>query len=274
MSPEELSYALDRARDLVDEASGLALDAFRRGGVVRKKGVTDLVTETDLAVEALLRARLAGIFPDHDVVGEEGDDLAYGERPEWFVDPIDGTTNFAHGHPHFAISLGLVIDDVPTLGVIAAPALGVVWSGAVGLGATRRWKHASGERVETCRVSEVATLSDALVATGFPYDRWTRDDDNTREHRAFLKRAQGVRRCGSAALDCAFVADGTYELYWERSLKPWDVAAGVALVAAAGGRVTDYSGGPANLRAGELVASNGALHEQALAVLVAARAGD
>ena len=274
MSPEELSYALDRARGLVDEASGLALEAFRYGGVVRKKGDTDLVTETDLAVEGFMRARLAALFPDHDVVGEEGDDLAHGERPVWLVDPIDGTTNFAHGHPHFAISLGLVMDDVPILGVVAAPALGVVWSGAVGLGATRRWKHASGERLETCRVSEVTVLGDALAATGFPYDRWIRDDDNTREHRAFLKRAQGMRRCGSAALDCCFVADGTYDLYWERSLKSWDVAAGIALVVAAGGRVTDYSGGPSDLRTGELVASNGALHAQALAVLAAARAGD
>lgn len=272
MSPEELSRVLDRARDLADDASALALDAFRRGASVRKKGATDLVTETDLAVEAFLRERLAELFPDHDVVGEEGDDVARGGRCMWLVDPIDGTTNFAHGHPHFAISLGLVVDEVPTLGVVAAPALGVVWSGALGLGATRCARLAGGERVEACRVSAVATLGDALAATGFPYDRWTNDDDNTREHRAFLKRVQGMRRCGSAALDCCFVADGTYDLYWERTLKPWDVAAGIALVAAAGGRVTDYAGGAPDLRRGELVASNGALHEEALAVLSQARA--
>jgi len=288
MSPEELSHALDVVRALADEASLLAVDAFRRGGAVQKKGAVDLLTETDLRVEALVRARLAKAFPDHDVIGEEGDDHATGERPIWFVDPIDGTTNFAHGHPHFSIALGLLVDGVPTLGVVAAPALGVTWSGAIGLGALRCWRHAGGvstqrgqpplgvaapplERVEACRMSSVATLADSLCATGFPYDRWTNDDDNTREHRAFLKRVQGVRRCGSAALDCCFVADGTYDVYWERHLKPWDVCAGIALILAAGGRATSYAGEPADPRHGELVATNGLVHDEALAVLAEVR---
>jgi len=271
MSPDELSRALDVVRALADEASLLAIDAFRRGGTVHKKGAVDLLTETDLRVEALVRARLAEAFPEHDVIGEEGDDHATGERPIWFVDPIDGTTNFAHGHPHFSIALGLLVDGVPTLGVVAAPALGVTWSGALGLGATRRWRHAGGERVDECRVSSAATLADSLCATGFPYDRWTNDDDNTREHRAFLKRGQGVRRCGSAALDCCFVADGTYDVYWEQRLKPWDVCAGIALILAAGGRATSYAGEPADPRHGELVATNGLVHDEALAVLAQVR---
>lgn len=272
MSPAELSRALDVVRALADEASTLAIDAFRRGGAVQKKGAVDLLTETDLRVEALVRGRLAEAFPSHDVVGEEGDDHATGDRPIWFVDPIDGTTNFAHGHPHFSIALGLLVDGVPTLGVVAAPALGVTWSGAIGLGATRSWRHAGGERVDECRVSSVGTLADSLCATGFPYDRWTNDDDNTREHRAFLKRGQGVRRCGSAALDCCFVADGTYDVYWERHLKPWDVCAGMALILAAGGRATSYAGEPADPRHGELVATNGLVHDEALAVLAQVRA--
>ncbi|MCA9615516.1 MAG: inositol monophosphatase [Sandaracinus sp.] len=267
MTPVELQHALDVARDLADEASALAIESYRRGATVQKKGVVDLVTETDLAVEALLRARLGAAFPEHDLVGEEGEDVTRGARPTWYVDPIDGTTNFAHGHPHFAVSIGLAVDDVPVLGVIAAPALGVVWSGAVGLGATRCWKHARGERVEACRVSTNDSLRDALCATGFPYDRWTNDDDNTTEARAFLKRGQGLRRCGAAALDCCFVADGTYDLYWERTLKPWDVCAGIALIVAAGGKVSDYAGGVPELRRGELVATNGRLHEATLEVL-------
>lgn len=279
MSPEELQRALDLVRAIADEASALAIDAFRRGGAIQKKGVVDLVTETDLRVEALVRARLSEAFPDHDLIGEEGDDVPTDpssesasdadrtKRPIWFVDPIDGTTNFAHGHPQFSISLGLLVDGVPSLGVVAAPALGVTWSGALGLGAIRCWRHAGGERVEACRVSEVSTLADALCATGFPYDRWTNDDDNTREHRAFLKRVQGVRRCGSAALDCCFVADGTYDVYWEQRLKPWDVCAGIALILAAGGRATTYAGNPADPRQGELVATNGLLHHDALALI-------
>jgi myo-inositol-1(or 4)-monophosphatase len=272
MSPDDLQRTLDVARGLADECSVLALDSYRRGGAIHKKGAVDLVTETDLAVERLVRTRLREAFPEHDLVGEEGDDSLRGDRPIWFVDPIDGTTNFAHGHPQFSISLGLLVDGVPTLGVVAAPALGVTWSGALGLGAVRRWRHASGERVEACRVSTVETLADALCATGFPYDRWTNDDDNTPEHRAFLKRGQGVRRCGSAALDCCFVADGTYDVYWEQRLSPWDVCAGMALVLAAGGTLTDYDGAPADPRRGRLVASNGRVHEEALAVLRDARA--
>lgn len=272
MTHVDLSSALDAARRLADEAGALALDAFRRGGAVHKKGAIDLLTDTDLAVEALVRARLGEAFPEHDLVGEEGKDLVRGDRPVWYVDPIDGTTNFAHGHPFFSVSLGLFAEGRAVLGVVAAPALGVTWSGAEGLGAARRWRHADGMREEPCRVSSAATLADALCATGFPYDRWTQEDDNTREHRAFLKRAQGIRRCGSAAIDLCLVADGTYDLYWEQRLSPWDMCAGAALVSASGGRLSDYDGGPADPRTGRLVASNGLVHDAALEVLAGCRA--
>ncbi|HJK94483.1 MAG TPA: inositol monophosphatase family protein, partial [Polyangiaceae bacterium LLY-WYZ-15_(1-7)] len=231
---------------IAEDAATLVLAGFRDLDAVEKKGTIDLVTEYDLKAEARIRERLAAAFPDDQIVGEEGEDGAVDPaRPVWYVDPIDGTTNFAHGHPFFSVSIARFAEGRAQVGVVAAPALGVVWAAAEGLGATRNGA--------LCRVSERATLEDALCATGFPYDRWTAEDDNLREHRAFLKRTRGIRRCGSAAIDLCLVADGTYDLYWEQRLSPWDMAAGACLVAEAGGTLTDYDGGPADPRTGRLV---------------------
>ena len=252
------------------EAEVYLLDAYRAGGSVERKGPIDLVTEHDLAVERQIRTSLAGAFPADAIVGEEATAVgAPGARDGagagriWYVDPIDGTTNFAHGHPFFCVSIALYDGPTPEVGVIVAPALAVSWWAARGLGCYR-----NGAR---CSVSGTAALSDALCATGFPYDRWT-NDDNLAEHGAFLKRAQGIRRCGSAALDLALVAEGTYDVYWEQGLSAWDMCAGAVLVLEAGGRLSDYDGAPADARTGRLVATNGRLHEQTLAVLAAARA--
>jgi myo-inositol-1(or 4)-monophosphatase len=195
-------------------------------------------------------------------VGEEGTATGTGDRV-WYVDPIDGTTNYAHGHPFFAVSIALYDGSEGLAGVIAAPALGVTWHGAKGLGA-----HRNGKR---CRVSSKAFLDDALCATGFPYDRREAVDDNLREFGAFIKRTQGIRRCGAAAVDLALVAEGTYDVYWEQRLNAWDTCAGALLVEEAGGRLSDYAGGPADPRSGTLVATNGRLHDAALAVLAEAR---
>ncbi|MCB9646882.1 MAG: inositol monophosphatase [Deltaproteobacteria bacterium] len=261
MRQDELSEALVVARAIAEEAAALILGGFRSGTEVRKKGRIDLVTDYDLKSEALIRQRLGAAFPHHAIVGEEGEATGSGELV-WFVDPLDGTTNFAHGHPFFCVSIGLCRGPQPLLGVVAAPAIGVTWSGAQGQGVLRNQ--------EACHVSAQADLLDALAATGFGYDQAT-DDDNVRETRAALKRTHGIRRCGSAAMDLAMVADGTYDFYWEQRLNPWDLAAGACLVEAAGGRISGYEGQPADPRSGRLVASNGHLHDEVVALLAEAR---
>jgi myo-inositol-1(or 4)-monophosphatase len=218
----------------------------------------DLVTHVDRASEEAVLAVLAraGI----PVVAEEGGGT--GGDTVFYVDPVDGTTNYAHGHPFCCVSIGLVAQGAPVLGVVHAPMLGVVWSGGPALGATRRDLFRAIER--PLRVSANDTLRAALGATGFPIDRHTSSDDNLAAFGAMSKRAQGVLRCGSAALDLALVADGTFDLYWERKLRPWDVAAGAALVLAAGGTVTDPWGGPLVVERGTVAASNGLVHRALL----------
>jgi len=265
LDAHELDAARETALTIAREAGALLLEGWRTGAAhVEKKGVIDLVTEYDVRSEELIRRRLGDAFPDHAIVGEEKDATGAGELV-WYVDPIDGTTNFAHGHFFFCVSIGLSDDAGRAVGVVHAPALRTDWTSARGRGTTRN--------SALVRVSATASLDEALAATGYPYDRRDNDDDNLRETAAALKRVQGIRRCGSAALDLAQVADGTYDLYWEQTLGPWDGAAGAALVEAAGGRVTGYDGAPFDLHAGHVVASNGALHPPVIEFLTAAREG-
>lgn len=258
MELEEVRQALEVARGAATEAGALIMQGFRGQAEVRKKGAIDLVTEWDLKSERLIVERLSATFPDHRIVAEEGASRGEGEIA-WYIDPIDGTTNFSHGHPFFCVSIGLYRDHQPLLGVITAPALATEWWGAPSLGVYRNGMPA--------HVSPTEQLADALVATGFPYDRWTNPDDNLREYRAFLKCCRGVRRCGSAALDLALTADGTYSIFWEQRLSPWDLAAGAALVVAAGGQISDYDGSPAEIRSGRILATNGKLHSEAVRVI-------
>ena len=265
---DELDDHVRVAAEIAREAGQLIMQGWRRAPSVRKKGAIDLVTDFDLRSEALLRERIRRAFPAHTIVAEEGEDRS-GDRGEeewiWYVDPIDGTTNFAHGHFFFCVSLGLARHGRPVLGVVHAPALGATWAGVVGRGCTRDG--------EPCRPSSAAALSEALVATGFPYDRAISPENNLRETVHIVPRVRGIRRCGSAALDLALVADGTYDGYWEQKLKPWDACAGMALVLAAGGMITDYDGGAPDARASRLVASNGPLHPALLAAVQEARGG-
>ena len=247
---ELLAIALSAARD----AAAYVHAAWRKHPAIEHKGRTDLVTRFDRESERLLRERLTRETP-FPVVGEEagGDRAAGDDDATWFVDPIDGTTNFVHGHPFYCVSIGPVVGVLPVVGVVVAPALGGEWTGVVGIGA---WRNG-----EECRVSEVHELTDALLATGFPYDRASSDDNNFDAFVAIKRKCQAVRRCGSAALDLCLVADGTYDGYWEKKLGPWDCAAGAALVAAAGGRLSDYAGGSADVLSGQLLATNGAIHD-------------
>jgi len=213
-----------------------------------------LVTQFDLASERVIRARLTELTPEIALVGEEeGGEL--GEAPTWLCDPIDGTVNFAHGHPFFAVSIGLLHRGVPLAGAVVAPALDVEWHGYAGGGAFR-----NGER---CRLSDSTTLPDALVATGIsPVTRLDgHPEDNLAAFCRVTPEVRDIRRCGSAALDLCLVADGTYAAYWERRLAPWDMAAGAALVLAVGGTLTNLQGGSYDLTRGYIVASNGHVHE-------------
>jgi myo-inositol-1(or 4)-monophosphatase len=243
--------ALDAAR----AAGALVSQGWRKHPVAEHKGRIDLVTRFDRESETFLREVLGRSAP-YPVVGEEqgGERARGGDDPTWYVDPLDGTTNFVHGHPFWCVSIGLFVGPTPALGVVVAPPLGVEWTGVVGGSAQRNG--------EACQVSTVSALDDALLATGFPYDRRTSEDNNFDAFVAIKRRCQAVRRCGSAAIDLCFVADGTYDGYWERKLKPWDMGAGVPIVLAAGGRVTDYEGADTDLRVGHVVASNGRLHAE------------
>jgi myo-inositol-1(or 4)-monophosphatase len=245
-----LAIALDTAR----QAGELVKKGHRTHPKIAHKGTVDLVTPYDVASERFIKDALSRKTP-FGVVGEEQGGKV--ETATWYVDPIDGTTNFVHGHPFYCVSIGLVVAGRPVLGAVVAPSLAIEWSGGVGLGATRNG--------EPCTVSGAVALEDALLATGFPYDRKTSPDNNFDAFVAIKQRCQAVRRCGAAAIDLCFVADSTYDGYWERKLKPWDLAAGVAIVEAAGGQVSGFDGGLPDVITGNIIASNGAIH----AVLVA-----
>lgn len=256
---------LDKVTEIADEAGQLLLSYWRsRSLSVERKGPADLVTEADLASERLLIDRLTAAFPHIPVVAEETQRDAVSGALHWYVDPLDGTTNFTHGHFVFAVSIGLAYRGEPVLGVVVAPALRTRWSGAQGVGA---WRNES-----PCWASDTDDLGQALLATGFPYDRASSNDINVAETGAMIPVVQGVRRCGAASVDLALVADGTYDGYWEQKLSPWDLCAGAALVLAAGGRVTDYTGQEAELDEGRAIATNGRIHDALAARVREARA--
>lgn len=248
LTPE--SYA-SLALEVASDAGALLLTGYRRRPVSTEKSKRDLVTEFDVRSEALIVARLSSATPELGIVAEEG---GGDERPlTWFCDPLDGTTNFVHGHPFWCVSIGLLDRGEPIAGAVVAPALGLSWIGYAGGPALR-----SGE---LCHVSETDELDRSLVATGFPSDRRTAPENNFDSFTRVKSVAQGVRRCGSAAIEMCMVADGTYDAYWERRLHAWDVAAGAAMILAAGGKLTALDGGPVNLHVGHLVASNGRVHQ-------------
>jgi myo-inositol-1(or 4)-monophosphatase len=261
----DLEPIRDAALAIAREAGELVRKGYRKQPTIEHKGAMDLVTEFDRASEAFLRARLAAAAR-HPIIGEEEGGTWDPSVPTFFIDPLDGTTNFVHGHPNWSVSVGLVEQGQAVLGIVVAPMLGLAWWGLVpsdGVPTAMR-------EGEPCRVSRTARLEDALVATGFPYDRLS-PEDNFAEFMAIQRKCQGVRRCGSAAIDLCSVADGTYDGYWEQKLGPWDLAGGAAVVRAAGGTVTDFDGQETFLATGRVVASNGVLHPVMRAELDAVR---
>jgi myo-inositol-1(or 4)-monophosphatase len=271
---ELLAIALDVAR----EAGKIVERGWRHGVRAEHKGPVDLVTHFDRESEKFLRDALHA-RTSFAVVGEEdGADSASDstrDPPRWYVDPIDGTTNFVHGHFFYCVSVGLACANEPILGAIVAPSLHTEWTGIIAPATGHAGKSSVALRNgEPCSVSKIDRFVDSLLATGFPYDRRSNPDNNFDAFVAIKKQCQAVRRCGSAALDLALVADGTYDGYWERGLKPWDVAAGAAIVTAAGGRISIYDGSTFDVRTPEVIATNGNIHDALTdALSIVGRAG-
>lgn len=229
---------------------------------IEMKGDKNLVTEVDRESERLIVEHLLSRFPDHDIVAEEGDYLLNGSPCRWIIDPVDGTTNYAHGYPWFCSSIGFELEGELVAGVIYNPVYDELFTVTKGGGAFLNGSHLS--------VSTRALLKDALLGTGFPYDCATDPANNFANFIAFQKGARGIRRAGAAALDLAYVAAGRLDGFWELKLKAWDVAAGVLLVREAGGKVTTFDGSSYDVFNDRIVASNGLIHDEMVGMLTSA----
>ena len=237
--------------EIAREAGTLLMEYFRRRVSVEYKGEADLVTEADRESESLIRDRIRNFWPSHDILGEEQGLVDTGSEYRWYVDPLDGTTNFAHGFPVFSVSMALEHRGKRIAGVIYDPTRDELFSAAQGGGAYLNRKK--------IHVSSIGNLSETLVATGFPSHKRHKNSNIFFYHQITL-RTHGVRRAGSAALDLCAVACGRFDGFWEFNLNPWDTAAGVLMVEEAGGTVTDFRGGPFQLASRETLASNGLVH--------------
>jgi myo-inositol-1(or 4)-monophosphatase len=241
--------------DIAREAGAFLMPYFRRRVAIEYKGEADLVTEADRGSEALIRKRIKALWPEHDVLGEEEGLIDTGSEYRWYVDPLDGTTNFAHSFPVFCVSLGLAHKGQRIAGVVYDPTRDELFTAAKGNGA-----FLNGEAIH---VSTIAELKAALVATGFPSHKRHKNPNIHFYHQITL-RSHGIRRAGSAAIDLCYVAAGRLEGFWEFNLNPWDTAAGVLIVEEAGGRVSGFDGSPFQINSNETLASNGILHQPLL----------
>jgi myo-inositol-1(or 4)-monophosphatase len=254
----ERTVFLEAAMEAGRAAGALLRQRLGRSSQVSYKGEVDLVTESDNLSQELIVARLSRLFPGHDILAEEGLTRDSGSLYRWVVDPLDGTTNFAHRFPVFCVSIGLEVEGRTEMGLVYDPMRKEMFWALRGEGA-----FLNGNRI---RVSAVADLGQSLLSTGFPYDiRQT--GDNIAHFGNFVVRAQAIRRCGSAALDLCYVACGRFDGFWEMKLNPWDVCAGALIVREAGGRATDFSGREFPGTVSHILASNGFLHGQMMDVL-------
>lgn len=229
------------------------MERFGRELVIGNKGEVDLVTDADRAAEEAIVAVLRGTFPFHDILAEEADHGRRDSPYRWIIDPLDGTTNFAHGLPWFAVSIALEVAGDIRFGVVYHPAQQETFFAAKGEGAFL--DHTA------LHVSATNRLDQSLLATGFPYDRKVSLSNNYDHFTHFQQSARACRRLGAASLDLAYTAAGRFDGFWEMKLKPWDVAAGKLLVEEAGGRITDFDGGPYDVYGQECLASNGRIHQ-------------
>jgi myo-inositol-1(or 4)-monophosphatase len=252
---------LQNAVKIAKKAGAVIRQGWGRVDHVEYKGQVDLLTEYDRKSEEIILSSLTELFPDHHIYSEEKGDVGpAGSEFSWSIDPLDGTTNFAHGFPCFAVSIGLLHRSNGVVGVIYDPIMDELFAAGEGLGA-----YLNGVRIQ---VSSTRTLNRALLATGFAYDRRTAENNNVDNLSRFVRRSQGIRRAGAAALDLAYVACGRLDGFWELGLHPWDVAAGTVIVRQAGGQVTDFNGRQVdNVSGKRIIASNGHIHQEMLDVL-------
>lgn len=256
MNSRQLEIFLDIATEAALSAGAVLQQYWGNLQEIREKGRPgDLVTEADKAAEDAVLAVLRRHVPEHPILAEESGQLG-DQQSEflWAIDPLDGTTNYAHQYPFVAVSVGLLIEGVPQVGVVYNPIHQELFRAAKGLGATRNR--------QSIQVSQTSELERSLLVTGFAYDRRQTTDTNYAEFCHLTHLTQGVRRDGAAALDLAYVACGRLDGYWERGLSIWDIAAGIVLVEEAGGKVTAYDRSPVQLKTGRILATNGRIHDR------------
>jgi myo-inositol-1(or 4)-monophosphatase len=257
---EGMQEFLETAVQAARAAGALQRERLWQEHDIAFKGEINLVTEVDRISEEMIVKALRARYPDHDILAEESDYGSTDSPYKWIIDPLDGTTNYAHGFPWFGVSIALEVDGVVQLGVICHPMMDELFTAVKGEGA-----FVNGQRLH---VSRRTPLKNCLLATGFPYDRTWDNENNFSNFQNFQMAARAVRRAGAAALDLAYVAAGRLDGYWEIKLKPWDVAAGALLVEEAGGRVTDHAGGAYSIYDHRILASNGLIHDEMVEVLL------
>ena len=254
-----MSTILEPVVAVVRQAGAVLMEGYGNVRHIQQKGVIDLVTEYDKRSEEIILATIQKEFPDHAILAEESGHYEKTSEYQWVIDPLDGTTNFAHAIPFFSISIGLLKNNSPVAGVVYDPFRDELFSAELGSGALLNQRP--------LRVSSRTDLGQAVISTGFPYDVRTNPRNNFAQFVQFQLRTQAVRHLGSAALDCTWTAMGRLDGYWEFGVKPWDVGAGALIVREAGGRVTSVGGDEDFLAGDSIVVSNGFLHEQMLQVL-------
>jgi len=249
---EQANPYLQLAIEASRTAGRIQMEHLNHHHAVEYKGAFDPVTEVDRLCEQAIFRMILGTFPDHEILSEETPFKAKGSPWRWIIDPIDGTTNYARKFPFFCVSIGLEVEGEVKLGVVYIPVLDELFHAEKGKGA-----YLNGERI---RVSKVEDLGKSLVCTGFPYDVQERPDFYLRYVREMIRRSFALRRPGSAAIDLCYVAAGRFDGFWEWNLHAWDVAAASLMVAEAGGRLTDFRGGPFSIYGQQTLASNGIIH--------------
>jgi myo-inositol-1(or 4)-monophosphatase len=256
----DMANLLTAAWQAANTAGEIIRAAWRQPRSIDYKGPIDLVTSVDRSTEQSIVAVLHHEFPEHSILAEEDTRLTGAAREYcWIIDPLDGTTNFAHSYPQVAVSIALEFSEQTILGLVYDPFRRECFRAVKGEGASL-----NGDRIEISRINE---LDKALLATGFPYDRRENADSYLTFFKDFLVRCQGIRRAGSAALDLCYVAAGRLDGFWELKLKPWDIAAGALIVAEAGGSVSDFLGNDFSIHGTETLASNGLIHDEMVRVL-------
>lgn len=259
MKDSEYQSYLGVAEEAAVSAGKLLMAHFTERRKVEYKGKVDIVTDMDRASEELIKNFILARFPNHSLIAEEGTRSDSRSSWQWFVDPLDGTTNYARGFPWFAVSIALCHEGLPMVGVVYNPVLDTIFRGGKGKGAFMNGSKLS--------VSKVKKLDRSFLATGFPYD--LREDPRLplSLFGTFSTKSLAIRRPGSASLDLSYIASGQFDGFWELGLHPWDIAAGIILIEEAGGRVTDFSGGPPDLYGREILATNGFLHDEMLDII-------